>query len=105
MATIEDMSTDTATPYPDRMAIRRNSADGIVEAVALGGRIRLETLTTLLVLLEEKTDYKFHVEVAVVTNALLKTIDNEADALETIERLKKAPPEASPKARQTKARR
>lgn len=72
--------------------MRRNTADGIVEAVAQGGRIRLETLMTLLALLEEKTDYKFHIEVAVVTNALLKTIDNEEDALETIERLKKAPP-------------
>jgi hypothetical protein len=78
-------------------AVRRNTADGIVEAVAQGGRIRLETLTTLLALLEEKTDYKFHIEVAVVTGALLKTIDNEEDALETIERLKKAPPKEKPK--------
>jgi acylphosphatase len=93
-----------SNPSADRTAIRRNQADGIVEAVAFGGRIRLETLTTLLALLEEKTDYKCHIEVAVVTEAMLKTLDNEADALETIERLKKAPPKAKSKAQRTKAR-
>lgn len=82
---------------PDlHQAIRRNKPDGIIEAVALGGRIRLETLSTLLALLEEKTDYKFHIAVEVMVGALLKTLDNEADALETIERLREAPPKGSP---------
>lgn len=73
------------------MAGRRSTADGILEEVAIGGKIKMETLQELCKLLEEKTNYDFHIELAVVTNALLKTIDNEGDALETISRLKSAP--------------
>jgi hypothetical protein len=72
--------------------IRRNNADGIIEAVEEGGRITLPTLVRLLTLLDEKTDYKHHIEIGVETGALLKTIDNERDALETVRRLETAPP-------------
>ena len=70
--------------------MRRNEPDGILEEVAAGGRITIPTLTQLLAMLNERTNYPHHVEVAVIVGALLKTIDNEADALETIERLKSA---------------
>lgn len=68
----------------------RNRADGILRAVASGGEIRLNTLKELLDLFEAKTDYHVHIEVAVLPSggALLKTIDNERDAQETIRRLK-----------------
>ena len=71
----------------------RNGADSILRAVHKGGEITLETLTEMLELLRTKTDYHFHVEVAVLptTSALLKTIDNERDAKETIRRLKDKP--------------
>jgi len=71
--------------------VRRQTADGILDEVALGGPIRLETLRQLLLLLATKTDYQFHIAVEIKTKAMLKTVDNEADALETIERLKGAP--------------
>jgi len=71
----------------------RSGADSILHAVEKGGVIELETLTELLELLRTKTDYHFHVEVAVLPTggALLKTIDNERDAKETIRRLKEKP--------------
>jgi len=67
----------------------RTGADSILRAVDKGGEIQLETLTKLLYLLRTKTDYRFHVEVAILpsSSALLKTIDNERDAKETIRRL------------------
>lgn len=71
--------------------IRRNNADGIIEAVAKGGRITVPTLLRLRDLLDAKTTYKHHIEVGIQTGALLKTIDNEDDALETIRRLEAAP--------------
>lgn len=74
-----------------RASERRSTADGILEEVALNGRIQPDTLTELLALLAAKTDYQFHVEVAVVVKGLLKTVDNEGDAQETIARLKRAP--------------
>lgn len=83
-----------AEPYrPTRGKIDdplRTGADSILRAVEKGGAIRLDTLKELLNLLEEKTDYHFHVEVAIVPtgSAILKTIDNERDAQETIRRLK-----------------
>jgi hypothetical protein len=72
---------------------RRNTVDGILDEVAMGGRIRRETLDRLIALLERKTDYHFHIELAVLVppGALLKTLDNERDALETIHRLEGAP--------------
>ena len=68
----------------------RSGASSILRAVEKGGEIQLDTLTELLDLLRTKTDYHFHVEVAVLPSgsALLKTIDNERDAKETIRRLK-----------------
>ena len=71
----------------------RRSADSILRAVDKGGAITLDTLTELLEQLRTKTDYHFHVEVAVLPSksALLKTIDNERDAKETIRRLKEKP--------------
>ena len=71
----------------------RSGASSVLRAVEKGGTIRLDTLKELLILLEEKTDYHFHIEVAILPSksALLKTIDNERDALETIRRLKAKP--------------
>ena len=71
----------------------RTGADSILRAVEKGGAITLETLTELLDLLRTKTDYQFHVEVAILPSksALLKTIDNERDAKETIRRLRTKP--------------
>jgi ADP-dependent phosphofructokinase/glucokinase len=71
----------------------RSGADSILRAVDKGGKITLETLTELLELLRTKTDYQFHVEVAIIPSksALLKTIDNERDAKETIRRLRTKP--------------
>lgn len=71
----------------------RSGADSILRAVDKGGAITLETLTELLELLRTKTDYQFHVEVAILPSksALLKTIDNERDAKETIRRLRTKP--------------
>jgi len=69
----------------------RNDPDSVLEAVALGGRITRPTLDRLLELLASKTDYPHHIAIEVTVGALLKTIDNEADALETIRRLEKKP--------------
>jgi hypothetical protein len=71
----------------------RSGASSILRAVEKGGEIQLDTLTELLDLLRTKTDYLFHVEVAMLPggSALLKTIDNERDAKETIRRLKAKP--------------
>lgn len=71
----------------------RSGADSILRAVDKGGAITMETLAELLDLLRTKTDYHFHVEVAILPSksALLKTIDNERDAKETIRRLKAKP--------------
>lgn len=71
----------------------RSGASSILRAVEKGGAITQETLATLLELFRTKTDYHVHVEVAVLPSggALLKTIDNERDALETIRRLKAKP--------------
>lgn len=65
----------------------RDSTRSVAKAVEKGGEIKLETLGRLLQLLEEKTDYPHHIEIAITTGALVKTIDNERDALETIRRL------------------
>lgn len=71
----------------------RSAPESILRAVEKGGTIELETLTELLELLRTKTDYYFHiaVEVRPTGSALLKTIDNERDAKETIRRLREKP--------------
>ena len=71
--------------------MRRNNADGILEAVGKHGSIQMATLVELLALLKEKTTYPFHVAVEITTGAILKTIDNEEDAQETIRRLRAKP--------------
>lgn len=68
-------------------SIRRQTADGVLDVVKTNGAITIPTLTKLLSLLAERTDYPHHVEVAVVVGGLLKTIDNEVDAVETVRRL------------------
>jgi hypothetical protein len=73
----------------------RNTADGILWAVDKGGPIQPETLEHLISLLASKTNYQHHVEIAVLTGAVLKTIDNERDAQETI-RLLIAQPDRKP---------
>lgn len=71
----------------------RTGADSILSAVEKGGAITLATLTELMGLLLKKTNYHFHIEVAILPSksALLKTIDNERDAKETIRRLRAKP--------------
>jgi len=71
----------------------RAGADSILRAVDKGGEIQIATLVELCEMLRTKTDYQFHIEVAVLPSksALLKTIDNERDAKETIRRLKAKP--------------
>lgn len=94
-------ATKTATKKPAYRPTRgtiddpsRQGASSILRAVEKGGTIEAATLAELLELLRTKTDYHFHVEVAVLpTNgAILKTIDNERDAQETIRRLKRKEP-------------
>lgn len=65
----------------------RSTPDGISRAVRVGGLIQLGTLKRLLALLAEKTDYPHHISVEVTVGAVLKMIDNESDAQETIRRL------------------
>lgn len=84
--------TPSEEPLTREDELRRGRPDGVMEAVAKGGGIRVSTLVELMDLLSDRTDYKFHVELAIRTGALLKTVDNEADALETIRRLKAATP-------------
>jgi hypothetical protein len=71
----------------------RSGAGSILAAVDKGGEIQMDTLAELLDLLRAKTDYRFHVEVAVLPSksAIMKTIDNERDAKETIRRLRLKP--------------
>ena len=96
-ATKRHVDQQTADYRPTRGKIDdplRSGADSILRAVEKGGEITQETLTELLDLLCTKTDFHFHIQVAVLRGAMLSTIDNERDALETIRRLKaKAPVE------------
>jgi hypothetical protein len=68
----------------------RSRPDGILRAVDAGGYVEMDTLVELLELLGTKTDYRYHVAVEILPtgSAILKTIDNERDARETIRRLK-----------------
>ena len=91
--TKKHVDAQAANYMPTRGSIddpNRTGATSILRAVDKGGEITIETLHELLDLLRTKTDYHFHVQVAVVPSgsALLKTIDNERDAKETIRRLK-----------------
>ena len=91
--TKRDVDQQAANYLPTRGTIddpNRSGASSILRAVEKGGAIQLDTLKELLDLLGTKTDYHFHVEVAILAtnSALMKTIDNERDAKETIRRLK-----------------
>jgi hypothetical protein len=85
------------------MGTRRGEADEVAHAVRKGGAITRPTLDRLLVLLNEKTAYQSHIAVEVLTPTMLKTIDNEDDALETIRRLEGAPVKVQPAAPMTSA--
>lgn len=68
----------------------RNSADGVMKIVNEKGSIKLSTLLDLTALLR-KIDRPFHVEIAVHPTEkipLMKTIDNEEDARQTIFNIK-----------------
>ncbi len=67
---------------------RNTAPDAILGAVHRGGRIQWETAREMCALLDEHTDYEWHLAVEVQVAALLKTIDNERDAQETIRRLR-----------------
>lgn len=83
-------------PQRGKFGQPRTAVASIHKAVEKGGTIELATLHELLELLATKTDYPFHVAVEVTTGGLLKTIDNERDAKETIRRLKTAPEKKVP---------
>jgi hypothetical protein len=80
-------------PQRGKFGKLRSAPESIFKAVEKGGAIQSATLAELLELLATKTDYHFHVAVEIVQtgSALLKTIDNERDAKETIRRLKEKP--------------
>lgn len=69
------------------MLTKRHEADEIKMAVHKGGSITRQTQDRLMDLLKEKTDYQVHIAIEVFTPTMLKTIDNEEDAIETIKRL------------------
>lgn len=81
-----------AHPYPmpddegdcERFRLSK-SKEGV--AVDKGGPIRPETLAQLLASLARGTTYPHHVAVEITVGAVLKTIDNEDDAQETIRRI------------------
>jgi hypothetical protein len=70
---------------------KRHEADAVAFAVHKGGAITRETEDRLLALLKAKTGYRAHVAIEILTPTMLKTIDNEEDALETIRRLEAKP--------------
>lgn len=90
--------TTKRSPQRGAFGKPRDTPESIFKAVEKGGSIQLTTLASLLELIASKTDAHFHiaVEVLMPNSALLKTIDNERDALETICRLKTAPEKAKP---------
>jgi hypothetical protein len=83
----------TAVRKPQRGAFGepRDSTKSVDKAVEKGGAITMITLERLLTLLTEETDYPHHVEVAITVGGVVKTVDNERDALETVRRLESAP--------------
>lgn len=72
--------------------MKRETPSEIAFAVATGGRIKIETAVEMSALLAEKTNHHAHLAIEVRTATMLKTVDNEADAQETIRRLRAAPP-------------
>ena len=76
--------------------VRRNSASGVIAKVHTGGRIKIGTAIEILALISTRTSYKAHLAIEVNTGPMLKTIDNEADAQETLSRLRAAPEKTTP---------
>ncbi len=74
-----------------RRQLRRQAPAGILEALAQGGRIKLETLQKFAELYPKKAKFNFHFELVVESRALFKTVDNEADLQEILKRLEAAP--------------
>lgn len=68
--------------------IPRCGADAVTHAVECGGRIKLDTAAQLLELIAEKTKHQAHLAVEINTGMMMKTIDNEEDAQETLRRLR-----------------
>jgi len=81
-----DQAAADYRPTRGRIDKPRGAADSILRAVGKGGEIQMDTLTELLELLGTKTDYAFHVAVEILPtgSAILKTIDNERDAKESL---------------------
>lgn len=72
--------------------VRRNGPSGIIAKVEKSGRIKLETATRILELIAEMGKlrvftWRAHLAIEVNTGPMLKTIDNEEDAQETVRRL------------------
>lgn len=96
---VDLVASRTRRPSPSPIAMSpqrgafgepRDSQRSIGKAVDKGGAISMPTLTKLLELLAAKTDYPHHIEVSITTGPLIKNLDNERDALETIRRLETA---------------
>lgn len=89
-----DRQAEEYRPTRGKFDKLRSAPESIFRAVEKGGPIQMDTLAELLDLLHNKTDYAYHVAVEVLPtgSALLKTIDNERDAVETIRRLKEKRP-------------
>jgi hypothetical protein len=68
--------------------INRCGADAVIRAVNRGGRIKPETAVELMRLIHEQTSHEAHLAVEINTGSMLKTIDNEDDAQETLRRLR-----------------
>lgn len=79
-------------PQRGKFGEPRDSTGSIAKAVEKGGAITGGTLERLLKLLAFKTDYPHHVSVEITVGGLMKTIDNERDAVETVRRLEAKPP-------------
>lgn len=69
----------------------RHAPESVERAVREKGAIEIATLLELLRLLPLKTDYPHHIEVAITVGSLVKTLDNEEDARETVRRLTAGP--------------
>lgn len=65
-----------------------SNPDAILTRVAQKGHIQEKTVTELSAVLKE-AGYEFHLAVEVQSGALLKTLDNEGDARQTITNLRK----------------
>jgi len=75
----------------ERVELRKHdpsSASNIIRRVKESGAMSIKTLTILSMYLDQMK-LKHHIAVEVQSGALLKTIDNEADAQQTIDNIRK----------------